>query len=246
MNAGRSARDRVREELTGEIIGIARRQLAVEGTAGLSLRAVARAMGMASSAIYRYFPSRDRLLTALITEGYTALGQAIADADGGRPRPDHLGRFGAVCHAARRWALTHPHEYALLYGSPVPGYQAPAATVGPASRGVVIYGAIIADAFEVGALAPENPDPQSPAAVRADIERLRETTMSTVPPEIVGRALTAWIDLFGTVSFEVFGHFNNVITDRDEFFAHTVRGLSRLVGLTGAPDGRLSWPVAGM
>ena len=112
----------------------ARRQLATEGAGGLSLRAVARDMGMVSSAIYRYFPSRDDLLTALIMDGYNAIGEVAEQADGGCPDGDYPGRWLAVARAVRGWARTHPHEYALVYGSPVPGYQAPQQTIAPAAR----------------------------------------------------------------------------------------------------------------
>src|SRR5689334_22940376 len=139
MNASRTARERVRAELIREITDIARRHLATEGATGLSLRAVAREMGMVSSAIYRYFPSRDDLLTALIIDGYNALGEAVERADADRPRDDHRGRWLAICHAIRDWALTHPHEYALPYGSPVPGYPAPEDTVAPALPATAIF-----------------------------------------------------------------------------------------------------------
>ena len=135
MNASRTARERVRAELTREITDVARGQLATEGAGGLSLRAVAREMGMVSSAIYRYFPSRDDLLTALIVDGYNAIGEVAERADAACPAGEHAGRWLAVCRAIRDWALAHPHEYALVYGSPVPGYQAPQQTIGPGGPG---------------------------------------------------------------------------------------------------------------
>jgi len=134
MNASRTARERVRAELTREITDVARGQLATEGAGGLSLRAVAREMGMVSSAIYRYFPSRDDLLTALIVDGYNAIGAVAEQADAACPAGEYAGRWLAVCRAIRDWALAHPYEYALVYGSPVPGYQAPQQTIGPAAR----------------------------------------------------------------------------------------------------------------
>src|SRR3954466_2411468 len=91
----------------------ARRQLAEVGAAALSLRAVARELGMASSALYRYFPSRDDLLTRLIVDGYDALGAAAESADDPAATPRE--RWLAVCRAVRAWARAHPHEYALLY-----------------------------------------------------------------------------------------------------------------------------------
>src|SRR5258705_679399 len=122
MNASRTARERVRAELTREIADVARGQLATDGAGGLSLRAVAREVGMVSSAIYRYFPSRDELLTALIVDAFDAVGLAAERADASRDADDIRGRWLAVATAVRRWALDHPHQYALVYGSPVPGY----------------------------------------------------------------------------------------------------------------------------
>src|SRR5262249_18072442 len=128
MNAGRAARERVRAELIREITEIARQQLATDGAAGLSLRAVAREMGMVSSAIYRYFPSRDDLLTTLIIDGYNAVGAAVEKAEAACPPEDYADRWLAGCRAVRDWALAHPHEYALVYGSPRPRDHRPAPT----------------------------------------------------------------------------------------------------------------------
>src|SRR3954469_6706262 len=122
-------RAKARAELTDTIKATARRHLAEEGAAALSLRAVARDVGMVSSAVYRYFPSRDDLLTALIVDAYDAVGAALEQADAAHPRADHLGRWLAIAGALRVWALANPQEYALIYGSPIPGYQAPADTI---------------------------------------------------------------------------------------------------------------------
>ena len=141
-------------EITREITDIARARLAAEGAAALSLRAVARDMGMVSSAVYRYFSSRDELLTALIIDGYNAIGEAVENADAACRRGDYSGRWLAACRAARGWAIAHPHEYALIYGSPVPGYQAPADTIGPAARSAVVFGRLVSDAHAAGQLTP--------------------------------------------------------------------------------------------
>jgi AcrR family transcriptional regulator len=135
-------RARVRAEMIEEIKSTARRHLAVEG-ANLSLRAVARDLGMVSSAVYRYFASRDELLTALILDGYTALGSAAEQAEAAVARADLAGRWLATCRGVRDWARANPHEYALLYGSPVPGYAAPQDTVAPASRVPLLLTAIL-------------------------------------------------------------------------------------------------------
>src|SRR5262245_59158214 len=109
-------RARARAELTREILDVARGHLTRDGAAALSLRAVAREVGIASSAIYRYFASRDELLTALIVEAYDALGAAAEAAEARVERSDLRGRFVAACTGTRAWALEHPHEYALVYG----------------------------------------------------------------------------------------------------------------------------------
>jgi AcrR family transcriptional regulator len=232
VNASRTARERVRAELIREITEIARRQLATEGAAGLSLRAVAREMGMVSSAIYRYFPSRDDLLTTLIIDGYNAVGVAVEKAEAACPPEDYAGRWLAACRAVRNWALAHPHEYALVYGSPVPGYEAPEQTIGPASRAAAVFGKIIGDAYRAGTTAgPPEPVVPVPASFTPDAARLRDAILEGAPDHIAAAALIAWSGLFGLVSFELFGQFENVVTDRAAFFDHAAACLGRLTGL---------------
>jgi AcrR family transcriptional regulator len=231
MNASRTARERARAELTREITETARRHLATEGAAGLSLRAVARELGMVSSAVYRYFPSRDDLLTALIVDGYNAIGDAAEKAEAACPRDDQAGRWLAACRAVRDWALAHPHEYSLVYGSPVPGYQAPEQTIGPASRVAAVFGRIISDAQAEGVLDPPALCPPPPASFAPDAARLRESVLAAVPDQAAARALTAWAGVFGLVSFELFGQFENVVTDRGAFFDHAVSCLGGMMGI---------------
>ncbi|RFS86328.1 TetR/AcrR family transcriptional regulator [Actinomadura spongiicola] len=238
MSAARTARERVRAELIREITDAARRQLATAGATGLSLRAIARELGMVSSAIYRYVASRDDLLTMLIIDGYNAVGEAVerADADA-RARggaDDFAGRWLAVCRAVREWALAHPHEYALLYGSPVPGYQAPTDTVPPATRDKVVFSRIIAEAYVAGAVGPGEADvPPVPPTLVTSLDRVRAAVGLDVPDDVIARSLTAWAGLYGTVSFELFGQFNNVIDERAAYFDHGMTLLGRLIGLQG-------------
>jgi AcrR family transcriptional regulator len=234
MNASRTARERVRAELMAEITEVARRHLAKEGAAGLSLRAVARELGMASSAIYRYYPSRDDLLTALIIDGYNAVGEAVERAEAVPARGDHMARWLAACHAVRDWALAHPHEYALLYGSPVPGYRAPEDTIVPAVRYVAVLGRIIGDAHRAGVLDPPGGYPPAPESFAADADAIRQVVLPDVPDDIVARAITAWPGLFGAVSFELFGQYNNVVTDLAATFDYAMRGLGGFLGLADA------------
>ena len=120
MNAAepQGVRASARAELLREVGLVARAHLAESGAAGLSVRAIARELGLASSALYRYYPSRDDLLTRLIVDSYNELGEAVEDHEATVDRSDLAGRYAAICHAVRDWARAHPHEYALIYGSP--------------------------------------------------------------------------------------------------------------------------------
>jgi AcrR family transcriptional regulator len=220
-SAPATARARARAELTAEIKATARRQLAEVGASALSLRAVARDLGMASSAVYRYFPSRDALLTALIVDSFDAVGQTAEQAVD-ELADDVLVRWRAVAGAIRSWALANPHDYALIYGSPVPGYQAPQDTVIPAARVSLVMLGIVADGVISGQI-DVTPTAAVPRAVHADFARLRKLAAPGVPDELLARALLVWTGLFGTISYELFGHLHRVIDDYDAFFDHQVR-----------------------
>ncbi|MGY1794796.1 TetR/AcrR family transcriptional regulator [Geodermatophilus sp. SYSU D00525] len=223
-----TARERVRAELTAEIAEAARRQLAEVGAAGLSLRAVARELGMASSAVYRYFPSRDDLLTRLIVDGYDALGEAAEAADDPDSAPER--RWAAVCAAVRGWARAHPHEYALLYGSPVPGYTAPRDTVPAASRVSVLLGRVLGDAARAGRLHGDGG--RVPGLLGDAAVEILGRDAPGIDDAVRVRALLAWSALFGTVSFELFGHLVGSVEDADRYFERAVAELGALIGLT--------------
>ncbi|MFK4104746.1 TetR/AcrR family transcriptional regulator [Streptomyces sp. NPDC019531] len=229
MSTAQGARARARIEVTAAIKDEARRQLAAEGAVKLSLRAVARELGMVSSALYRYFPSRDDLLTALIIDAYDSLGERAEQAHEAGVEVGSLERWVAVCEAVRCWALDHPHEYALIYGSPVPGYIAPQATVPPAARvGLLLIG-IVRDAHQgPGGLEELTAVPED---LRTEADRIAADLAPDLPSEVVAALVTAWAQLFGLVGFELFGQFNRVVEDRAPFFRHAVRRLGRGVGL---------------
>src|ERR1043165_7822093 len=145
MPTAKGVRERARAEITSEIVRAGRDQLATDGAAALSLRAIARDLGMVSSAVYRYVASRDELLTLLLVDAYSELADAVDQArDACTAEQSWRVRLYAMAQAARRWAVDHPEGWALLYGSPVPGYRAPAErTVGPGTRVVgALFGAV--------------------------------------------------------------------------------------------------------
>ena len=222
MSTIRGARERARIEVTAAIKDEARRQLAAEGAAKLSLRAVARELGMVSSALYRYFPSRDDLLTALIVDAYDAVGaaaeSALAEA---ADSLGHRSRWIAVCSAVRAWALAHPHEYALIYGSPVPGYTAPMDTVGPASR---VGLAPASPSSATPTVRTASPSPRCDEALRPEARRIAADLAPDLPPSVVVALVAAWSQLFGLISFETL---RSVQPGR--------RGAGRLLRASGGP-----------
>ncbi len=226
-SAPRNARARVRAELTSEILGVARRHLAEGGAVNLSLRAVARDLGMVSSALYRYFPSRDDLLTALIVDAYGAVADVGEAADRACKRTDLLGRWLAVCKAVRTWALANPHEYALIYGTPVPGYVAPVATVEPVVRFSTVLLDILVDAHVVGRLA-ESASPVSKSVARS-FGSLRAQAPSDLPDAAVINGVIGWTHLFGAISSELFGHRHNVVDNHQVFFDYEMRQIAALI-----------------
>jgi AcrR family transcriptional regulator len=210
-----------RQATVRRITDEARRQLARDGAAALSLRSIARELGMVSSGIYRYVASRDELLTLLIVEAYDDLGAHLERSqrgagEGGRER------WRAVAGALREWARRRPHEYALLYGSPVPGYAAPQDTIGPAIR---VYAALAA---ATPAPAPGRP---APDRLTADAARAGELLGIRTGPAGVLQAFAAWMQLFGAVSFELFGHLHGVIDDLDAHYGELVEAVADRLGL---------------
>lgn len=225
--------------MTAEIKAVARQHLETDG-ANLSLRAVTRDMGMVSSAIYRYFRNRDDLLTALIIDAYNALGEIVEAADAAvTDRSQLRTRWLAATRAVRHWALAKPAEYALVYGSPVPGYAAPPDTIVAAARTPVVLARILVDGQAAGALpstdlsavARRGLPAQLADAVRADLQAAGEDIAPGVPRDALFLGLTSWIQMFGCVSLELFGQFNNVIDAREEFFDQQMELMADLVGL---------------
>jgi len=230
QSAPRTARDFARIELTRAILAKAREQLAEVGPGELSVRQIARELGMASSAVYRYFPSRDHLITALLIQCYDESGAAVEAAEAELPRDQLNKRWVAMATALRSWALANRHEYALLYGSPVPGYAAPEDTVMPAMRVPQLFLGLIADAEERGAVlgVPHAPVPRKEKAALAPIA---ESIGRPVGDERLVRAMMVWPMLIGQLTLELFGHLHKGVLDYDVHFAHLVDRISLDLGL---------------
>jgi AcrR family transcriptional regulator len=201
MGKRRETRDRIE----GQIVELGRRHLVTDGAAGLSLRAIARDLGMVSSAVYRYVASRDELLTLLLVDAYSELADAV---DRARAAADGTWReeLLAMAREARRWANDQPASWALLYGSPVPGYHAPRErTVAPGTR---VVGALF-DAIAAGIAAGEIPQTNVAAAqpLSSDFDRLRAEFGFAGDDSAVAKCFVLWAGLVGAISLEVFGQY---------------------------------------
>lgn len=225
-------RDRARARTMREIIRIGRAHLATDGAAALSLRAVARDLGVVSSAVYRYVASRDDLLTLLVVDGYDELGDAVDAALAEVPADEFRERFLVVGRTVRTWALREPATYALLFGSPVPGYRAPGErTTGPGTRVIRALVEVWEGAWEAGRLVVPASGSLDPGLV-ADVEAIRREFGVEAPVEAVARGVLAWAGLFGCVSFELFGQYGpDTFSAPELLFEHHLGVLADAIAL---------------
>lgn len=223
-----------------EIVVIGRRHLAEHGAAGLSLRAVARDLGVVSSAVYRYVKSRDDLLTLLVVDAYNALGDAVDRAVARAPAGDQAGQFKALGRAVRTWAIAEPARYGLLFGSPVPGYDAPAArTTEPGTRVIarlvrILEGAYLAGDRGAGAAAgTAGAAVQAASGLAGDFQAIRNEWAITADDDALARGVLAWAAIFGAVSFEVFGQYGkSTFTDPGALFEAQLDVLAGMAGIS--------------
>lgn len=208
-----------RERVEAAIVEIGRRHLVTAGAAGLSLRAIARDLGMVSSAVYRYVASRDDLLTLLVVDAYTELADAVDAATGAQS--GWRAKIRAAAHAVRRWAVDQPARWALLYGSPVPGYYAPAErTVGPGTRVVgALFGAV-AEGVAVGDVGSSTGGAvRVPQPLSSDLDRVRAEFGFVGDDAVVAKCFGLWAGLIGAVSLEVFGQYgSDTLTAPEQMF----------------------------
>lgn len=226
-----SRRERFRQATIDEIKQTARAQMAAEGPASLSLRAVARVMGITPSALYRYFEGIDDLITALCVDAYNALGDAVADAVDAAPAGDPVARWFAYCRGMRRWALRNPADFALIYGTPLPGYHAPEHATRPAGvRFTAVALQLLAESITSGALDLDRALIQYTPRVNPGLQALLDPTGAFTDPRSVAVLLGQWTILQGHLTLELFGHLNWLETDPDTVFDEHVRAMLRTIG----------------
>jgi len=213
-------------------MSVARQQMAVEGASALSLRAIAREMGMTAPALYRYFRSRDDLVTALIVSAFGSLAGALENAREAMPADDHPGRVLAIVMAYREWALTHPQDYLLIFGTPISGYVAPAdITVPVAKRSMdVVVDALMA-AWKAGDFEPAPEYARSSAALEAQLTAWKENYGYTAKTPAMHLALAGWGLMHGLVSLELVHQLQPFFGDATEIFRAQMLSLLKRAGL---------------
>jgi AcrR family transcriptional regulator len=229
-----------REDVTARILEIGRRHLAEHGAAALSLRAVTRDLGMVSSAVYRYVASRDELLTLLLVDSYGAQADAVDAAVATASERAWDERLVVAAGAFRAWAVAEPSRYALLYGSPVPGYAAPPeATMEPGTRVVGTLLRLVDEGVAAGEVA-EGPVPDAvPSPSADDLASVAAEFGLTTSPAVMARGVLLWATVVGATSLEVFGQFGaDTFREPEQVFAQQVRlAIAVLRGdVTPAPD----------
>ncbi len=248
-------RDRLRAETVREIKAIALRHMADGGAAALSLRAIAREMGMTAGALYSYYDTRDDMITALVTDIYTSVAQRLETVRAAAPADDPGAALTAVAMAYREWAVTSPQEYQLLYGSPIPGYRFPAE--GDASSaeqqacGVLLR--LVESAWPglrtrlsaAGTDPGDSTDDHDWSDFTPPFAALARTAVPGLPPAAVALSLRIWGRLHGLLALEINGHLRPHVMDPATLYRAEVRELAAWLGSGDTSAGAASAGTVG-
>lgn len=214
-----------------EIMQAARQHMAEQGAAALSLRAIARQMRLTAPALYRYFASRDDLVTALIVTAYDSLADAL-EAARDAAFDTHANRIFTACLAYRKWALAHPQDYALIFGTPIPGYDAPDETTLPAAkRSMDVFIDLLQAAETAGRLKPVPAYAKPSPALQAALSKWKKNFSYSASTVAMHFALVGWGRMHGMILLELFNHIQPFWQDPAELYASEVASLLSLAGL---------------
>jgi AcrR family transcriptional regulator len=222
-------REKLHDATREEIKEAALRQIAEHGVPALSLRAIARDIGMTAPALYRYFPDRAALVTALVTDAFSSFADALDAGRSSRPPGDHPGRFLAISRAYRSWAITNPQRYILIFGTPVPGYSPPKEAGPVSARSFSILVEVLSDAHKAGSLRPTPALPELPAGLISRLEYLGSGENPPIVPEVIHLALSCWTAIHGMVSLELYGLLPGFLEDQVESFIESITRRSEQV-----------------
>ena len=202
------------------------KQIAEFGAPALSLRAIARDLGITAPAIYNYFPSRDELVTALIIDAYTSFGDSQIAARDAVPQTDPGGRMLAIGVAYRAWALAHPQRYQLIFGTPIPGYEAPLERVLPSgARSLSPLASVVDDLRIAGRLRADNfPDVKQEYKAAFEVWTKYGGDVDVLSLSV---AVLIWAHVHGLVSLEISGNLPPFGTSGDALYLYEMALLEK-------------------
>ena len=220
-------------DMPSQIKAAARRQMAEHGTAGIALRGIGRELGLTAPAIYNYFPRLDDLITALIIDAFTALANAIEAAEADAPGETCGPKILAMCLAYRHWAVEHPVDFQLIYGNPIPGYEAPAdVTVPLARRPFDGLFRLFIQAFRSGELVVPAEYEPVPPSIREHVAGWLPTAGYHFPDPLLCLLMSGWARIHGMVMLELFEHLGPVVGDAVAFYRYEVEAFLQHLGMT--------------
>lgn len=231
-------RDRSRADTDRRIRTVARTLLVNHGAQGVTLRAIAREIGITAPALYRYYESFEDLIRHVCADICADLADELAVRIAELAEDDTPGRVFAVCRGFRHWAIRHPREFGLVFATP----SAPPST-GPHDPFGRIFLTVAGRLLATRELVVP-PDPEVPEGLRADLEVFRTTLLDSlgdtgvdVPEHVfsLGLAYTMlrfWVRLYGQVALEVFGRFPFPVADAEPMFESMVAEVAEDLGLT--------------
>jgi AcrR family transcriptional regulator len=219
------------EKITQRILESARQQMREHGTAGLGMRSIARDLDLAPSGLYRYFENLDAIITALILDAFHALADTIEASSHSVASGDYAGRIQAVMMAYRRWALEHPVDFQLIYGNPIPGYQAPTeVTLAAARRGFKTVVQLLREAMAAGALEPPAEYQTLPASTIEHLNAVSDFEGYDVPTIVLCLATVGWTRIHGFVMLELFNNIQPIVGDPEIFYRVELQAMIRQLG----------------
>jgi AcrR family transcriptional regulator len=225
-------------DMAVEIKSVARQQMAEYGTAGLTLRGIARELGITAPAIYNYFPRLDDLITALIVDAFTDLAIAMEAAEAAEPADRSYDKILALCLAYRQWAMAHPTDFQLIGGNPIPGYHAPEELTIPLARrpflGMFRW---FIRAHQTGELTIPAEYQIVPATMAAGVAAWRQVAGIEVPDPLMGLLMSGWARIYGLTALEMYHHLQPLVGDTAAMYRYEMTAFLGQLGLTPARQG---------
>ena len=224
-------RERQRDATREEIMSTAWKQIGEVGASGLSLRGIAREMGMTAPGLYRYYKDRDALVTALLMDAFGSFTSALETGRDSRKADDHAGRFSAMGKAYFRWGASNPQRYMLIFGTPIQGYMF-AEELGPvAQRSFLVLQGVIGEAYTAGKITGETAAIRLPAKLKVPYDALSQMGMP-YSPLVTHLALSVWSSIHGITSLYLYNYLSGFVGEQIEVFVDMeLAKISRTLGL---------------